>query len=186
MVCCRLDKTGLKVLVGRSSQCDYIIENPESHGTVSGKHATIYQTDETGDTPFFYLEDHSTNGTYVNGEIVHNREVLISVNDVVTLGRSYKLNLVDLSTRYFAGSKTTKKKPKPSGDVIPEPVSEPVPYPGNSVTTINRPVAGTTGENHSPVIQQQPQIVKNKISPWYWVLLVLVAVVGFLFGYFVF
>lgn len=165
----------LKVMIGRSSQCDYIIENPEQHGTVSGKHATIYETD----TPDTYLfEDHSTNGSYINGQLLHKASRNISVSDHITLGKSYVLPFGDVVKRFFTAQRTTKKKPQPqpekqvfnpmaSADPIPS--GEPT-MPQENVVTIEKVV--------------EKEVVKEveKVPAWFWVLYVVTAVVAFIIG----
>ena len=97
----------IKVLIGRGSQCDYTIENPEQHGTVSGAHATISETDNPNQ---FLFEDHSRNGSYINGHLLHNDRCLINANDNITLSRTYVLPLTDILQNYFSSRKTIKRE----------------------------------------------------------------------------
>lgn len=104
-----------KILLGRSSMCDFVIDDTSQNGTVSGKHATLYEGSFKGR---YILEDHSTNGTYVNGQLIHYEKCEVQVSDHITLGRTYILPLREIDERYFGGRKTTKK-----------PVSQPIPQP---------------------------------------------------------
>ena len=72
------------VLVGRSSQCEFVIEND----TVSGKHAVI-----TYSSSKLYIDDMgSVNGTLVNGRLV-NTVTELKNNDLVTFGNEeYKIS----------------------------------------------------------------------------------------------
>ena len=86
----------LKVLIGRSSQCDFTIENPDQHGTVSSRHATISDTE----IPNTYLfEDHSLNGSYINGQFLHNGSCNVKTTDHITLVKTYTLPLLDIVNR---------------------------------------------------------------------------------------
>lgn len=173
------NKKGLKVLMGRSSQCDFTIENPESHGTVSGKHATIYQTDAEGE---FILEDHSTNGTYVNGLLVHNAERVIGISDYITLGKSYELDLANIISRYLSTSRTTEKKIGKPKYVSPEPVHEPIPEDPTQWSPDASPERGDDGaiENPNNLGTDKDEY---KIPVWYWILYVCTATAAFFLGY---
>lgn len=166
----------LKVLIGRSSQCDYTIENPDQHGTVSGSHATISDTE----TPNVYLfEDHSTNGSYINGQYLHNGSCNVKTTDHITLGKTYTLPIADIVNRFLSTSKTTKKKPQPqpekqvfnpmaSADPIPS--GEPT-MPQENVVTIEKVV--------------EKEVVKEveKVPTWYWGLFIAAIVVAFILGF---
>jgi len=158
----------LKITIGRSSQCDYIIENPDQYGTVSGNHATISETD-TPNT--FLFEDHSTNGTYINGQLVHNDTRTVNVGDHITLGKTYILPFDDIVKRYFS-TKTTKKKPQfPQGNgttPVPSPEGETIPQPSN----------GNTNENS---VVPEAKIIKE-IPMWYWILYAGSIIVAFVLG----
>jgi len=172
-------KTGLKVLIGRSSQCDFTIENPESHGTVSGKHATIYQTEIEGT---FILEDHSTNGTYVNGLLVHNAEHVIGLNENITLGRSYELDLANIISRYLVTSKTTKKKVERPQYVSPEPVREPIQEEPTRWSPDSSTEESALGTSNEPNTSSMEKII-YKIPSWYWILYVCTVAAAFFIGY---
>ena len=78
-----------QVLIGRSAQADIVIDS--EYKTVSAKHATV-----EWDGMQYKLHDHSANGTYVNGEKVHNDTCVVKRGDVVTLSRKYMLDLADV------------------------------------------------------------------------------------------
>lgn len=154
----------LKVLVGRSSQCDYTIEKPEQHGTVSGKHATISETETSN---VYLFEDHSTNGSYINGQLIHNDECKINVTDHITLGKTYTLPFEDIVKRYFMSHRTTKKKPQqpePQIQIVETPQPEPINY-----------------------INPEPQIITEiktveKVPTWFWILLIGATIAAFFIG----
>ncbi len=75
------------ITIGRS--LDNTIPISAQYPTVSGHHITIAQTNGQ-----LYLQDHSTNGSYVNGKFVHNQQVAIRPNDTIMLGREYRLDMV--------------------------------------------------------------------------------------------
>jgi hypothetical protein len=81
-----------QVLIGRSAQADIVIDS--EYKTVSAKHATV-----EWDGLQYKLHDHSANGTYVNGEKVHNDTCVVKRGDVVTLSRKYMLDLDEVLTK---------------------------------------------------------------------------------------
>ena len=74
------------ITIGRNPQNTIVVG--AEYTTVSGNHATIEQVGNQ-----LYLTDHSTNGTYINGSLVHNRRVAISPSDRITLSTHYPLNM---------------------------------------------------------------------------------------------
>ncbi len=75
------------ITVGRSPE-NTIVVSP-NYTTVSGRHLTITQANGQ-----LYLQDHSTNGTYINGQFVHNnQQIAITPYDTITLGREYHLDM---------------------------------------------------------------------------------------------
>lgn len=100
------------ITIGRSSKCDYSIEDIEQNRTVSGNHATITETDTLG---VFLFEDHSANGSYINGQFVHNESRTIKIDDHITLGKTYTISLTEIVKRYFP-RKTTQKKNIPNSE----------------------------------------------------------------------
>lgn len=171
----------LKVLIGRSSQCDYIIENATQHGTVSGKHATISEAEVLGT---FLFEDHSTNGSYINGQLLHNNTCKISATDHITLGRTYVLPLADVIKRFFSSRPTTERKieenrPKP----YEGPYTKPQPPSSNDETSplLHSSDVETSGKQSydttpshdtnvtgAPVAKETTTI--EKVPDWFWVL----------------
>lgn len=183
----------IKVLVGRSSQCDFTIDNIEQHGTVSGKHATITETD----TPdYFLFEDHSTNGSYINGQLLHNDSCKIKVSDHITLGKKYALPLEDIVKRFFASHRTTKKKPQEQKqyhyeDVRPQPqIShlEDETYRNSSSDTTSSLIRNFEDDTYRassmPAVEKEI-ITVEKVPDWYWVLYAVTIMIAFAAGYFI-
>ena len=147
--------------------------------SVSGRHATISETD-TPDR--FLFEDHSTNGSYVNGQYVHNDSCKITPTDHITLGKAYVLPLDDIIKRYFTSTRTTVKKivtPQPQ----PEPINQPQPVkednetlPGNetNIPPVVTPVCD------SVVIKETNTV--EKVPTWLWVLYVVSVIISFGLG----
>ncbi len=83
--------------------------------TVSGQHATISQANGQ-----LYLQDHSTNGSYVNGQHIHNQQIAISSNDTITLGREYRLDMsaVLRALQGAAGGQATSLHRQPVRPVV--------------------------------------------------------------------
>lgn len=164
-----------KILIGRSSQCDYVIEDSEQYQTVSGQHATISETDNF-DT--FLFEDHSKNGSYINGQLLHNDSCPIRVEDHITLGRSYVLPVEEIFKRYFQQRRTTKKKP-----IGQQPVN---PKPGDGVT-IPAPPSDNIPQRPSTVLPSEvlddSVVTTNEVPKWFWLLYAASVIIAFLLGF---
>ena len=179
----------LKILIGRNPQCDFAIENPEQHGTVSGRHATLSETDNPA---VFLFEDHSRNGSYVNGKLVHNANCQISLSDHITLGKTYTLPIMDVAKRYFSSSKTTKKSMQQKPVSQPEPQQDPN---ATRLTPITLDSSFPSDPNATrlvaqPVDPQEPKVVTvekvvEKVPTWYWGLFIAALVVAFILGFLV-
>lgn len=63
------------IRIGRDTSNDYVIDHP----AVSGYHADLYVYDNGA----MQLVEHSTNGTYVNGNFVHNNTCMLFGNEVI-------------------------------------------------------------------------------------------------------
>lgn len=55
-----------------------------AHPAVSGSHAELVVNDSMG-IPQYVFIDHSTNGTYVNGQLLHNSSCYVAYNDQIIL-----------------------------------------------------------------------------------------------------
>ncbi len=111
-----------QITIGRNPQ-NTIVVNAQ-YNTVSGSHATISRNGNT-----LTFEDHSTNGSYVNGQKVHHSSITIQQGDIITLGHQYTLNMNDV-LRYMGGSRDTQRTPQ---------------------------VPGTAREIPTPIVRQEPQ-----------------------------
>lgn len=74
-----------RISVGRASLCDIRID--ERWDTVSNEHADLEMVGET-----LTFTDHSTNGTIINGQTVHNKSVGIYAGDKILLAGVYELD----------------------------------------------------------------------------------------------
>lgn len=81
------------ITIGRDRNSDIRID--ERYDTVSNNHADIEQQ---GNDLVFY--DHSSNGTVINGQKVHNMHVRIYPNDRILLANAYELEWNTLN-RFF-------------------------------------------------------------------------------------
>lgn len=86
-----------KIKIGRSPDCNVVID--ERWDTVSNDHADI----ELRNGALVYI-DHSSNGTIINKQKIHNREVGIYPGDNIMLAGVYELKW-DLISEYFPQSK---------------------------------------------------------------------------------
>ena len=96
-----------QITIGRNPQSTIVVD--AQYTTVSGSHATITRNDNV-----LTLEDHSTNGTYINGQKIHHASATIRIGDTITLGHQYPLNMSDV-LRYLGGGYETQRIPQPQG-----------------------------------------------------------------------
>ena len=96
-----------QITIGRNPQSTIVVD--AQYTTVSGSHATITRNDNV-----LTLEDHSTNGTYINGQKIHHASATIRIGDTITLGRQYPLNMREV-LRYLGGGYETQRIPQPQG-----------------------------------------------------------------------
>ncbi len=81
------------ITIGRDRSCDIVIPDTTANAKVSGQHATIKTViNDDGSISGYLLEDHSTNGTYVNSKLILNGTYYIQKGDVITLGKNYILD----------------------------------------------------------------------------------------------
>ncbi|MCI5680909.1 MAG: FHA domain-containing protein [Paludibacteraceae bacterium] len=78
------------ITIGRNPQNTIVVG--AEYTTVSGQHATIEQVGNQ-----LYLQDHSTNGTYINGRYIHNERIEIKPTDSISLGSQYFLNMQQIN-----------------------------------------------------------------------------------------
>lgn len=82
-----------QISIGRAPECSLNI--PESFLKVSNEHANIHLVD--GIITFY---DHSSNGTIINGQLVHNSSRVIKQGDRILLADSYELKWSEIE-QYF-------------------------------------------------------------------------------------
>ena len=93
-----------QITIGRNSISNIVV--PAQYTTVSGNHATISL--ENG---VYTLEDHSTNGSYINGTRIHNASCNITSRDNITLGKQYILNFSDVQNLLGLETKPSQHAP---------------------------------------------------------------------------
>lgn len=107
-----------KITIGRDKKCDLVIEDVPKNGWVSGQHATITEVvDDDATSRVFILEDHSTNGSFVNSNFVHNGTYKIKEGDNITLGCDYVLEWSQILP-FFGGGRKTDRRPLEKVTVI--------------------------------------------------------------------
>lgn len=92
-----------QITIGRNS-LSTIVVSPQ-YNTVSGNHATITREGNT-----YILEDHSTNGTYINGVKIWHTSCQIRPGDKITLGLQYVLNFSEVQA-LLDSSRPTERVP---------------------------------------------------------------------------
>ena len=103
-----------EVTVGRASDCDILYSPNQVY--VSNKHALIYSNGEG-----LFYKDMSSNGTVINGNMVHHRTVPIKIGDSILLANKYPLTW-DKILMYFPQEKQPTKiypsSPGSTGTII--------------------------------------------------------------------
>lgn len=79
--------------IGRAPECNVIVD--QSFGRVSNEHATLEIQDGQ-----LILKDHSSNGTMINGRLIHHSSIAIQNGDKILLADSYELTWPDI-LRHF-------------------------------------------------------------------------------------
>ena len=104
-----------KISIGRSPENNLVFDSP----IVSGFHATI-TIDDQGLVTF---EDHSTNGTLVNGQKLHKQNCVIQASDCIQLAGSVQLDLSFLNN-YAPGPYQENASADTAYQPTPEPETE--------------------------------------------------------------
>ena len=73
-----VDKTNNSILIGRDSTSDIIVYDPLEK--VSRRHLTVYWKEEPGNDVMITYQDHSTNGTEINGKYIKNNTINVLYN----------------------------------------------------------------------------------------------------------
>ena len=79
--------------IGRAPECTIIID--QSFGRVSNEHATLEIQDGQ-----LILKDHSSNGTMINGRLIHHSSIAIQDGDKIMLADAYELTWPEI-LRHF-------------------------------------------------------------------------------------
>ena len=96
-----------QITIGRNAQSTIVVD--AQYNTVSGNHATI-----SYDGAAYILQDHSTNGTYVNGNRIHHTSCQIRLGDHITLGTQYVLNMNEVTSLLGGGRATQRRVDTPA------------------------------------------------------------------------
>ena len=96
-----------QITIGRNAQSTIVVD--AQYNTVSGNHATI-----SYDGAAYILQDHSTNGTYVNGNRIHHASCQIRLGDHITLGTQYVLNMNEVIYLLGGGRATQRRVDTPA------------------------------------------------------------------------
>ena len=133
-----------QISIGRNATSSIVV--PGQFTTVSGNHATITRA---GDT--YTLEDHSVNGTYVNGVKVLGTSCSIAMSDTITLGRKYALDMKLVENLL---SDQPVVEPEPENEPVVELEVEEVPNP-NQQRTYAKP-------------KPEPKPEPKNLNKWSW------------------
>lgn len=73
-----------KVIIGRAPECDVVVD--QAFSRVSNEHATL----EIQDGQLIF-KDHSSNGTMINGRLIHHSSIAIQNGDKIMLADTYEI-----------------------------------------------------------------------------------------------
>ena len=146
-----------RITIGRHPDNDIVVD--PMFDTVSGHHATITRTGND-----YMFEDHSTNGSYINNERIHNATVRIVRGDNIKLSTSYTLNWRQIEnlmadSNATVDNRATQYRPQePSFSNVPKvesysPVREPAP-----VSNVN---VGQAQNKPNQQMQEAPQCLDS-------------------------
>ena len=144
-----------QITVGRNSQSTIVVSS--QYNTVSGNHATITREGNT-----YILEDHSTNGTYVNGTRIHHASCQIRPGDQITLGQQYVLDFYMVQNLLGAG-RSTQRYPETPATARIAPMQAPQQAPLNQQININMGAQAQQGPQ-----QQQLRETPTCLNQWSW------------------
>lgn len=82
--------------IGRNPDNHIVIPNP----AVSGSHADLIVSDDNGFIQYMFV-DHSTNGTMINGQMLHQSSCYVAYNDVIIFPGNIMFDWTCLSSANF-------------------------------------------------------------------------------------
>ena len=140
-----------QITIGRNPQSTIVVSS--QYNTVSGNHATI-----TRDGSAYILEDHSTNGTYINGTRIYHASCQIRPGDQITLGQQYILDFSVVQNLLGSGH-ATQRYPETPATARVAPMQVPQQAPLNQQININ--VGAQQG-------QEQQRETPACLNQWSW------------------
>lgn len=90
-----------QITIGRNTNSNIVVDS--TYNTVSSNHATIIE-----DNGRIIFKDHSSNGSYVNGRLVHQTQAEIQMCDTIFLSRSYQLDMNQVRRGLGLGRETQR------------------------------------------------------------------------------
>lgn len=81
------------ITIGRNPECTIVVNDTSK--MVSGNHADVHIEDGV-----LVLTDHSTNGTYINGSLVRNKQFVIMEGDSIMLANSYSVSWSQIAKHF--------------------------------------------------------------------------------------
>ena len=144
---------GKKIFIGRNPQCDYVID--QRYESVSGDHCSLTEeiNERTGAVVCYRLDEHSTNGTHINAQLIHHSTFYVHQGDHITLGAQYVLEWDKINACFAAQSRKTMSRPYVQ-PTPPDPRAtqrRPTPIPnqwgGNNAATVRNVAEAATVRN---------------------------------------
>lgn len=121
-----------QITIGRNAQSTITVD--AQYNTVSGNHATISYDGST-----YTLQDHSTNGTYVNGNRIHNASCQIRQGDHITLASQYVLNMNEVIS-LLGGGHATQRRVHQATSPMPQVAPQVVPQAPEKQESVRQPM----------------------------------------------
>lgn len=90
------------ITIGRAPECDIIVD--QSFGRVSNEHAAL----EIQDGQLIF-KDHSSNGTMINGRLIHHASIVIQNGDKIMLADVYELVWPEILRRFPSLQRRTER-----------------------------------------------------------------------------
>lgn len=138
-----------QITIGRNTQSNIVVD--AQYKTVSTNHATIFYDGGT-----YILQDHSTNGTYINGNQIHNTSSQIRQGDHITLGSQYVLNMNEVVSLLGGGRATQRRVDAPATQrYAPQVPAQPM----NQQIDIN--VGNAECPNYNQELEREPANLHN-------------------------
>jgi len=148
-----------QITIGRNTNSNIVVDS--TYNTVSSNHATIIE-----DNGRIIFKDHSSNGSYVNGRLVHQTQAEIQMCDTIFLSRSYQLDMNQVR-RYLGLGRETQCAPQQNDYTMQDLRQQHVVIPQPQVQYQQQIVIPQPQVQYQQPIQQEREKPKY-LNKWNW------------------